>query len=667
MIMKKDMSNVDILAVLTEFREQIRNSWIDNIYQIDSMFIYRFRKPDEGSVNMLVQTSPLQRVYITEYVRTPPKIPPPFCMTLRKYVRNKRVVDIQQHDFDRVMMIEVSTGTKIVIELFGRGNMLLLDPEGQIIIAQHYKKMKDRDVLPKKEYLFPPSRGLDIFQISETQLKKIVESSTGNIIRTLTHFLNIKKIYAEDICLRSNIETTTPASSIKEDEIHAIIDAINSIFQPLNQGLLSPEVIYEKSMPIDVTPIHLITYSNLTTKQMPSFNEGLDFYFGEIEKSKIVEAVTGPKNEQLERLERIHEQQERAIEDLKKSEIKMKQIAEEIYVHSADLREIIHTIDAAYKKGVTWEEILNKIEEGKKKGIHAAELIKDIDMANKNIIIELEGKEIAFGLDQSVEEVASNFYEAAKKQTSKIEGAKGALKKTLHKSEKLKEKGKNEIQEEVVLKKKRKRKWYEKYRWFISSDDVLVLGGRDMTSNKILFKRYMNTEDLFMHAEIAGAPYVIIKTKGEEIPETTLLEAAQFSVSYSRAWRSGLGAGDAYYVLASQVSETAPSGEYIPKGGIMVRGDRKYLKNNPLKVAIGVKIEEEFAIPISGPPSAISHQTENYVHLVPGEIASGKLARHIKELLLKRAKEKDRNKIKRLSADEIIRILPPGNSKIHKT
>ncbi|MFX1518500.1 MAG: ribosome rescue protein RqcH [Promethearchaeota archaeon] len=666
--MKKDMSNVDILAVLTEFREQIRNSWIDNIYQIDSMFIYRFRKSDEGSVNMLVQTSPLQRIHITEYVRTPPKIPSPFCMTLRKYIRNKRVVDIQQHDFDRIVIIEVSSGAEIVIELFSRGNMLLLKDK-KILIAQHYKKMKDRDVLPKREYLFPPSRGIDIFQINEMQLKNIAESSTGNIIRTLTHFLNIKKIYAEEICLRANIDTTTTASSITKNEIHAIIGAINSIFQPLNQGFLSPEVIYENSMPSDVTPIHLMKYSNLTTKKMPSFNEGLDFYFGELEKSTLVEEITEPTSEQLERLERIREQQEKTIEGFKKSEVEMKQIAEKIYVHSADLREIIHTVASAYEKGVTWGEINKKIEEGKNKGISSARLIRRIDTANKAVIIALNEKEIEFYLHQSVEEVASDYYNDAKKIASKIEGAENALKKTLHKIKKLKEKEKikDEIQEEVLLKKKRKRKWYEKYRWFISSDGVLVLGGRDMTSNKILFKRYMDTEDLFMHAEIAGAPYVIIKTRGEEVPETTLQEAAQFSVSYSRAWRGGLGAGDAYYVLAPQVSETAPSGEYIPKGGIMVRGDRNYLKNNPLKVAIGVTIEEEFAIPISGPPSAISHQTENYVLLAPGEIPSGKLARQIKEILLKRTKEEDKNKIKRLSADEIIRILPPGNSKILKT
>ncbi len=667
--MKKDMSNVDIMSVLTECRDRIKDSWIDNIYQIDSMFIWKFRKPDEGSFNVLIQTSPIQRIHLTEYMRTPPKIPPNFCMTLRKYLRNKRVTDIRQYNFDRIVTIEVGQLTDtyaIIIELFGHGNLLLLDPEEKILIAQHYKKMRDRDVLPKKKYLYPPSRGIDIFQITETKLNEIMKSSEGNIIRTLTHFFNIKKIFAEEICLRSNIEKTTLALQITDDELQSIKKAINSLFQPLTQGLLYPEVIYENSTPIDVTPIHLKKYSNLTTKKIQSFNEGLDFYFGEIEKSTLTEAVTAPVNEQLGRLERIREQQEKTLEELQISEMKKKQIAEEIYIHSAHLREIIHTIGSAYEKGITWGEIINRIDEGKKKGIRAAELIKRIDLANKIIITELNNNEIEFRLHQSVEEVASNYYAAAKKIALKIEGAKSALKKTLHKIEETKEKEKDEIQEEVVLKKKRKQKWYEKYRWFISSDEFLVLGGRDMTSNKSLFKRHMNEDDLFLHAEIQGAPYVIIKTEGKEVPENTLREAAQFAISYSRAWKSGLGAGDVYYVRAPQVSETAPSGEYIPKGGIMVRGERTYLKNNPVKIAVGVKIEKDFAIPIGGTPSAISHQTENYVLLVPGEISSGKLTHKIKEFLLKRAKEEDRNKIKRLSADEIIRVLPPGNSKILK-
>lgn len=668
--MKKDMSNVDILAVLMECKDRIKDSWIDNIYQIDSMFIWKFRKTDEGSFNVLVQTSPLQRFHLTEYVRTPPKIPPNFCHTLRKYLRNKRVIDIRQYNFDRIILLEVGQLTDkytISFELFGHGNILLLDPNEQILIAQRYRKMKDRDVLPKRNYQYPPSRGTDIFQITENKLKEIIESSTGNIARTLTHFFNIKKIFAEEICLRAEIEKTTPASSIDDEDVLAIMEAIKSIFQPLKEGHLSPEIIYENSTPCDVIPINLMTYSNFVTKKISSFNEGLDFYFGEIEKSEIAEAITSPAEDKLARLERIRDQQAKTIEELQKSEIQMKQIAEEIYLYSADLREILHTISSAYEKRVTWDEIQKRIEEGKTKGIRSAEMIKNIDAAKKAIIIALNEKEIVFRLHQSIEEVASNYYDASKKNASKIEGAKKALKKTSQKIEKLKEKGHDKIEEEVSLKKKRKRKWYETFRFFISSDDFLVLGGRDITSNKSLFKRYMDTEDFFMHAEMAGAPYVVIKTEGNDVPETTLREAAQFAVSYSRAWKSGLGAGDVYYVKATQVSETAPSGEYIPKGGVIVRGEKTFIKNNPLKIAIGVKIENDFALPLSGPLPAISNQTENYITVVPGEISSGKLARHIKEILLRHAKDNDKNKIKKLSVDEITRILPSGNSKILET
>ncbi len=170
-----------------------------------------------------------------------------------------------------------------------------------------------------------------------------------------------------------------------------------------------------------------------------------------------------------------------------------------------------------------------------------------------------------------------------------------------------------------------------------------------------------------MHAEMAGAPYVVIKTEGNEVPETTLREAAQFAISYSRAWKSGLGAGDVYYVKATQVSETAPSGEYVPKGGVIVRGERTFIKNNPIEIAVGVKIENDFAIPLSGPTPAISNQMENYLIIVPGEISSGKLAKQIKEILLSRAKDEEQDKIKKLSLDEITRILPSGNSKILET
>jgi len=51
----------------------------------------------------------------------------------------------------------------------------------------------------------------------------------------------------------------------------------------------------------------------------------------------------------------------------------------------------------------------------------------------------------------------------------------------------------------LKLSKEINKEWYEKFRWFISSDDFLILGGRDATSNEIVIKKHTEKNDLVFH------------------------------------------------------------------------------------------------------------------------------------------------------------------------
>ena len=109
-------------------------------------------------------------------------------------------------------------------------------------------------------------------------------------------------------------------------------------------------------------------------------------------------------------------------------------------------------------------------------------------------------------------------------------------------------------------------------RWF------LVIGGRDADTNEEIVKKYMEPRDLAFHAQIHGAPIVIIKSEGRDIPETTLREAAQFAIAYSNVWKEGLHSGDCYWVYPNQVSKTPEPGEYLARGAFVIRGERHYME-----------------------------------------------------------------------------------------
>jgi predicted ribosome quality control (RQC) complex YloA/Tae2 family protein len=61
------------------------------------------------------------------------------------------------------------------------------------------------------------------------------------------------------------------------------------------------------------------------------------------------------------------------------------------------------------------------------------------------------------------------------------------------------------------MQKLRKQLWFEKFYWFISSDNYIIVSGRDAQQNELIVKRYLQKGDLYVHADIVGASSCVIK------------------------------------------------------------------------------------------------------------------------------------------------------------
>ncbi|MHA2022453.1 MAG: NFACT family protein, partial [Candidatus Thorarchaeota archaeon] len=204
--MKASMSNIDIRLMLPELREAAEGAVIKNVYQYGEIFVLKLYKPGGGTTNLLIH--PGTRAHLTEYARKAPRQPPHFCAVLRKYLRDKRVISIKQHDLDRILILEIGNedeSYKLVAEMFGMGNMLLLDPKDTIFVAIRYKRMSYRDIIPKAQYEFPPLRGEDLFGINDESFEKLLADSNANIVRTLASRLNLDSLSCEEICALSSV------------------------------------------------------------------------------------------------------------------------------------------------------------------------------------------------------------------------------------------------------------------------------------------------------------------------------------------------------------------------------------------------------------------------------------------------------------------------------
>jgi predicted ribosome quality control (RQC) complex YloA/Tae2 family protein len=273
---------------------------------------------------------------------------------------------------------------------------------------------------------------------------------------------------------------------------------------------------------------------------------------------------------------------------------------------------------------------------------------------------------IKIDLRKSVAANAEEYYEAAKKAKEKLVGVKKALADTEKKLMELGEKEAVEFESRKapVAKKAKEKKWFEKFHYFISSEGFLVVGGKDATTNEILIKKYVEDSDIVFHADLHGAPFFVIKNPDQkEIPEKTLKETAEAAASYSKAWKLGLGSADVYYVLPEQVSKTAPSGEYVAKGGFIISGKKNYYRGLKLEMAVGVIVGEELAV-VSGPVSSVESKTRNYIKVAPGEKKSGELAKEIRAKIVGKAKKEDSDKLKKIDLEEIQKVIPGGKGRI---
>lgn len=275
--------------------------------------------------------------------------------------------------------------------------------------------------------------------------------------------------------------------------------------------------------------------------------------------------------------------------------------------------------------------------------------------------------EIELELNKTVDQNAAIYYEKAKKAKKKLKGALETIEKFQKLLDKEKEENKKiEIEEtKKSTKVSRKLLWFEKFRWFITSTGFLVVGGRDATTNEIIIKKHTDKDDLVFHTDMAGSPFFVIKNNSNKknIDKTTISEVADATCSFSRAWKNGLGTISVFYVKPEQITKEANSGEYLSKGAFMIRGKTNYVENKA-NLALGIikkniKITDiNFSdILMCAPIDCVEQNCEkNFIEIKEGNTKASDIAKFV------RKEFKNYN----LSADDVIRVLPPGGSDIVK-
>ena len=500
-------------------------------------------------------------------------------------------------------------------------------------------------------------RGINPIEVTKEELSELFKNADSDAVRTLA-MNGLGSLYAEEIIQRANntveIDKNTPTSQLSDKQIAEIHNSMQELFDNLKDGSIKPQIV-KKDSKEDVVPLDLIKYDDFEKTFYNDFNEACDEFYSKKVNSTIKNVKEAAWNKKVKKFEKRLNLQQETLDNFEKTIKESKHKGEVIYSNYPTIENIINVVNNAWSNDYSFKEIGKILKKAKKDGMAEAQIYESID---KMGVLTLNISDTSFNINPklTIPENAEIYYEKAKKAKRKTKGALIAIENTKKQLEDIKSK-KDIAMENVSVPKKRIKKnlkWYEKHRWFISSDNTLVVGGRDANSNELIVKKYLDPNDIYLHADIHGASSVSIKLNGEELNENIIKESGEFAASFSSAWSMGFTTQDVYWVHPDQVTKTPESGEFLKKGSFVIRGHRNYIRSARVRLGIGI-VDYEGKRIMAGPVDALEAHCDNFVVLKPGFTKKEAIAKKI----LHKINEDDL-----ITLDDIIRVLPSGKCDI---
>jgi predicted ribosome quality control (RQC) complex YloA/Tae2 family protein len=664
---RETLTALDVMALARELDAGLKGAFVDKVHQIgpDDVVLKVNARGGLGRCTVLALGG--RRVYITNRPVPVPERPSSFAMAARKRLANAAVESVEQVGFDRILRVALKRGDSahaMVVELLPDGAVAILEGPVVALVAKA-KVFKGRKVAPKATYA-PPRPGPDPRALGASELAEAAAGAKADLEKALATRTGLGPSLAQEVMARASLDATHDPSKLSPAQWQQLANAIADLVREVERTPHPAALVVGGEM-VDFSPIPLWRWGNADTRLFPSMSELLDAYFelpvsGAAKAAAARMAAPTPLEEEVARLERVHAQQNDVVESLENEIRVAHSTAESVYANYPQVENFLRLA----KPGGTARQLAELI--------HRAGLTHtapDFDPTGRAVFVDLKApdgtsRRVEMELGATVNEVAQSYYRASTRAKERLRGALAALQETeeslVAARRRLAREGRvARVAEESKARERtldvppppRKREWFERFRWIRTSDGHLVVAGRDAGTNDTVVKKYLKPHDRYAHADIHGAPSVVIKrTEGEdEVSASALAQACALAAIMSRAWSAGTGEASSYWVLPEQVSKTPESGESLARGAFVIRGRRNTVRHVELRAAVGGLTVNGERKALCGPPAAVAAHCDAAYLIAPGRRKATDVARELAAKI-------------RVHPDEIARALPPGGSEI---
>jgi predicted ribosome quality control (RQC) complex YloA/Tae2 family protein len=627
---KGSLSGLEFRVLSREISSALAGTYVSNIYSIGESQLLRMRRSggqDGESTEVSLVLSPKLGAWITE---KPARVETTeFTTALRSHLLRARLQSVSQFDLDRVLILEFEgkgdERFKLVLELMPPGNIVLTGPDGKIALALREAKAGSRKLVKGYPYVPPPQTRASLETLTREDLTSALakEKTLG---RALGRGLSIPRRYVDEILARLS-HGQEDSTDVPEAEVDAIMATVKEMLASLESHPL-PCLVRTDEATVEV----MVTRpkSREVVETSPTLSPLLDkLLFSDLlttEEENVARAERAEAGGEgkIDAHERRALEYKATIADLESKKAGLAKL-------SAELRKVAPLVRGA-------PDTEQSLEIARAAKVLPGDLLSSLDAL----------------AEKGQASVSSAIFDRAKRAEREIQDIDTAVKGLQSKLKRESGKGETARVKAIPLS-KAKKEWYEKFRWFFTTGGKLAIGGRDAQTNTTLIRRHMQENDTVYHADLFGSPFFVLKGGKEQTGEE-VREVAKATATFSSAWKTGLGAADAYWVTPEQVATAGPSGEFLAHGSFAINGKKNFVTKNTVEVAVGI---DDGGRIVSGPEEAIMKVAKGHVTLVPSREKPSDTAKKVLHELTTYA-----NPQVSLGVDDVLRMLPAGGGKI---
>lgn len=533
---------VTLYHLIREFKDHLIGGRIRKIYQPELDEVRMLVNVGNQKYHLLLSANASNpRAYITEKIKENPSAPPSFCMVLRKYLLNGTIVDIAQHQTDRLLELSISSKNefndtvirKLLVEIMGRNsNLILVDEAGKILDSM--KKVgttssRYRQILPGREYIYPPENSrLNFFDVTADSFN---EALSLHLTETVEHtciqaFLGISPAIAREIAFRSGISPGSLISELSKKQKQYLYESFDQVITAIRETA-QPNIIYLNRKMVDFATIDLhYLRADHHIEVYASVSEMLEDYYFKRDKAIRFKTRSANLRHQLDTL-------------LKKNTKKLKNL-------QADVK-TSHQNEKYRLYGDLITANIHAIE----KGLTTVSLVNYYDPECQMIDIPLK-------VNRTPAQNAQSYYKKYNKSKTALQHLKGYIEETedkiyylesllngLVQSTELNELDEirheflhSEFNKKALTKEDKKKQALSKPLHFLSSEGFHIFVGKNNYQNDFISTKMGKDEDCWLHVKDAPGSHVLIVANGRFITEKTVLEAGILAAWYSKSKQS---------------------------------------------------------------------------------------------------------------------------------